>query len=152
MKTLLLIFVITLFSFNSFTQTKSYEYKEAYPVIGWDSLKTIIEKPENYPENLRRAGITGDLYLALLIDSTGTLEKVEPAGGYKYVFKLDSINYHFLIPIVEKILSPIKWIPCFLNGKPITHKIYRSFNFIMIDIKDKGFNILAPKIYLRKTF
>ena len=131
---------------------KSEEFKEAYPVIGWDSLKTIIEKPENYPENLRRAGITGHLYLSLLIDSTGTLVKVEPAYGYKYVAKLDSLHYYYLILQVEQILSPIQWIPCYLDDKPITHKIYRSFDFIMINEKDKGFNILAPKIYIKKTF
>lgn len=151
MKILLLTFIFILTSSNSFSQVESEGFKEAYPVIGWDSLKTLIEKPENYPENLRRAGITGNIYLSLQIDSTGTLVKVEPAYGYKYVAKLDSIHYHFLILLVEKILSPIKWVPSYKDNKSITDKIYRSFNFIMIDEKDRGFNILAPKIYIKKS-
>jgi hypothetical protein len=151
MKILFLSFIFHIASFNLFGQEGSQIFKEAYPVIGWDSLKTLIEKPENYPENLRRAGITGNLFLSLLIDTTGTLVKVDPAFGYKYVSKLDSMNHYFLILQVEKILSPIQWVPCSLDDRPITQKIYRSFNFIMIDEKDIGFNILAPKIYLEKS-
>ncbi|MBK9096541.1 MAG: hypothetical protein IPM14_00180 [bacterium] len=151
MKILLLAFIFILASINSLSQVGSQVFKEAYPVIGWDSLKTIIEKPENYPEKLRRAGITGNLFLSLLIDTTGTLVQVEPAFGYKSVAKLDSLKYYHLILQVEKILIPIQWIPCYLDDKPITQKIYRSFNFIMIDEIDKGFNILAPKIYFEKS-
>ncbi len=153
MKIILLTIILILISFNSFAQIKSEEYKRAYPVIGWDSLKTIIERPENYPLILRRAGISGDYYLSLLIDSTGTLLKVEPAYGYKYLKKWDSTACkNNIIPLVEKILNPIKWVPCYLGERPITHKIYLSFNFIMIDEKDKGFNILAPKLYIEKTY
>jgi hypothetical protein len=151
MKILFLTFIFHIASFNLFGQEGSQIFKEAYPVIGWDSLKTIIEKPENYPENLRRAGITGNLFLSLLIDTIGTLVQVEPAFGYKSVAKLDSLKYYHLILQVEKILIPIQWVPCYLDDKPITQKIYRSCNFIMIDETDKGFNILAPKIYFEKS-
>jgi hypothetical protein len=151
MKILFLIFIFLITSFNLFGQEGIQIFKEAYPVIGWDSLKTIIEKPENYPENLRRAGITGNLFLSLLIDTTGTLVQVEPAFGYKSVAKLDSLKYYHLILQVEKILIPLQWVPCYLDDKPLTQKIYRLFNFIMIDEIDKGFNILAPKIYFEKS-
>ena len=113
MKITLPALVFILFSFNSFAQIKSEEYIEAHPVIGWDSLKTIIERPENYPSILRRAGVTGDFYLSLLIDSTGTLLKVEPAYGYNYMTKWNSSTCkNYIIPLEEKILSPVKWVPC----------------------------------------
>ncbi len=117
------------------------------------SLKTIIERPENYPPILRSAGVTGDFYLSLLIDSTGILLKVEPAYGYKYMTPWDSSTCkNYIIPLEEKILSPIKWVPCQLGERSITHKIYRAFNLFLFDEKDKGFNILAPKLYMEKTY
>ncbi len=152
MKIILLTIIFALISFDSFAQIKSEEYKRAYPVIGWDSLKTIIERPENYPSILQRAGVTGCFYLSLLIDSTGTLLKAEPAYGYNYLTEWDSSKCkNYIIPLVEKILSPVKWVPCYLGDRPINHKIYLSFNFYLIDEKDKGFNILAPKLYIEKT-
>lgn len=151
MKIILLTFIVIVFSFDSFAQIKSEEFIKAHPVIGWDSLKTIIERPENYPSILQMAGVTGDFYLSLLIDSTGALSNVEPANGYKYMTPSDSITCkNYIIPLVKKILRPVKWIPCYLGGRPITRKIYLSFNFFLFDEKDKGFNIMAPRLYEEK--
>ena len=139
-----------LFSFISSAQTKSEEFRDAYPVMGWDSLKIIIENPENYPVIYIRAGFTGSIYVSLSIDSTGTLVSVDPATSYKYLSRPDSILYINLIPVVENILDSIKWYPSYKNNLPINDKIYRTFNFYLIDEKEKGFNIIAPKFYFNQ--
>jgi hypothetical protein len=149
MKRYIIASIMILISSINFSQTDTLLFNKAYPIIGWDSLRSIIERPENYPEILRRAGVTGTIYVSLLIDSTGTLLKVDPA--YSYISAVDSFNYKYLIPVVEKMLVPIKWHPSYKNHSPITDIIYRSFSFILINDKDKGFNILAPKHYETKS-
>lgn len=144
-----IIFLISLFNFS---QTDTLLLKKASPIVGWDSLHSIIERPENYWEILRRAGVTGSIYVSLLIDSSGTLVKVEPAYGYNHFSKQDSFTYKTLIPVVEKMLVPIKWYPSYKNNEPINDKIYQSFNFFLIDEKEKGFNIIAPKAYIQKVY
>ena len=128
--------------------TEGQEYSKAYPIIGWDSLRSYIERPENYPELLQKAGITGHIYVSLLIDSTGTLSDVEPVS---YIPKTDTLKYSMLIRGIKNILSTIKWYPSYSNGKPINDKIYRSFDFILLNDSDKGYNIIAPYIYLKKN-
>ena len=150
MKKLFLTFILLISSY-CFAQTEIDKLPKAYPIIGWDSLRSIIEKPENYWEIYRRAGVTGCIFVSLLIDSSGTLVKVEPAYGYNHLSKPDSFTYKTLIPVVEKILAPIKWNPSYINNEPINDKIYRSFNFLLIADKERGFNILAPKIYIQKV-
>ncbi len=55
MKYLKFTFVL-LFLLSSiiFAQSKQEDFVKAYPLIGWDSLRSIIERLENYPEILRR--------------------------------------------------------------------------------------------------
>ena len=149
MKNLFLAFWVYVLSIFSFAQIENEDYTQASPIIGWDSLRSIIERPENYPEILRRAGVAGNIYLSLLIDSTGNLLKLEPA--YSYLSKVDSFNYKYLIPVVEKMLDSVKWKPSYKNFEPINDKIYRYFSFILINDKDRGFNILAPYFFIKKT-
>lgn len=82
MKKLILTFYFFVLSVFSLSQTENQDYNQAYPIIGWDSLRIIIERPENYPEIFRLAGLTGTVFLALSIDSTGILDSVLPYGDY----------------------------------------------------------------------
>ena len=149
MKILIFTFIL-LFPLNFFAQTENLAFTKAYPVIGWDSLRSFIERPDNYPEIYRRAGVTTSIWVSLIIDSTGTLTNVESARGY-YLNATDSVTYKFLIPEIKKMLTTIKWHPSYKNSKPIHDKISLYFNFLLIDDIERGFNIIAPKVYIKNT-
>lgn len=49
------------------------------------------------------------------------------------------------------MLDGIKWQPATKNGEPINSKVNRIFNFMLIEPEEKGYNILAPKVYPQKV-
>jgi hypothetical protein len=141
----LIISLAILFYLNSFAQTITDNLTQLYPIIGWDSLSSIIQKPNNYPEIPRRAGVTTSISVYLSIDSTGEITKVEPA--HKPFNATDSLMNRLFIPSIEHLLKSVRWVPSFINNKPVNDKIYLVFNFNLLDTIDRSFNILAPKYY-----
>jgi len=129
-------------------------YIQACPTIGWESLRSIIEKSENYPSNLQFSETMGSVTVFLLFDSSGTLKNVKPI--YDGLDLTDDVNfknqdtskYNAFIPVIKKILEPIKWYPSYKDGKPIDDKFTRTFNFLLIG-NNEEFNIIAPKIYIK---
>lgn len=109
------------------------------PVIGWDSLKKIIERPDTYAEIPRRAGMIGKISLSVEVDSSGKLLAVKPF----YVKGLDTL----FIPPVENILKSIKWIPGSFNRKRINNYSILTFTFYTYSPSDpRSFIISAPLI------
>ena len=52
------IIILVFLSYNCFAQEYHQNNSDAKPIIGWDSLRVLIEKPEIYPEIYRRAMVT----------------------------------------------------------------------------------------------
>jgi hypothetical protein len=145
MKNLIFAFLF-LFQFFCFPQSTDEDYKEAYPIIGWDSLSSIIQRPETYPEIGRLAGETAHLYIYLKIDSMGKFVKIEPV--IKPNNLTDSLNIKLFFPPIENILKSVKWVPAIKNKKYVDDTIPLLFNFILIDSHKKYFNIIAPIRYI----
>jgi hypothetical protein len=134
-------FTVFLVTINIFPQIDT-SYIRAYPIIGWDSLKNIIERPETFPEIPRRAEIGTTFSVYLFIDSTGNLVNIKPTN--KPTNLTDTLNNRFFIPKIEKVLKPIKWFPGSKSSIPINDRIYVLFNFSLYDPDEINFNIKAP--------
>ena len=146
MKNIFSIVIFIFVSFNFYAQQEPKAYDEPKPIIGWDSLRVLIEIPENYPEICRRADIIRSFSAILEIDSTGTLIKIRNSDFEEEV--KDSIVINYFIPALEKALKPIKWYPRIEKYIPVNDNVLLKFNFYLLDIKEKGFNILAPREYI----
>jgi hypothetical protein len=133
---------LLLFSLNIYSQSDINTFKHAYPSIGWDSLGTLIQRAENYPEIARRAGVTANISVHLSIDSSGNFISVEPT--HPPFHQTDKLNNKLFIPSIENVLKYVKWMPASRNNKPVSDKIYVLFNFYLYDPENKTFNILAP--------
>ena len=157
----LIVVLINVFFFYSCASNSSQSliknndnYVQACPTIGWESLRSIIEKSENYPSNLQFSETMGSVTVFLVFDSSGTLKNVKPIyDGLDLTndvnFKnQDTSKYNAFIPVIKKILEPIKWYPSYKDGKPIDDKFTRTFNFLLIG-NNEEFNIIAPKIYIK---
>ena len=138
--------IFFLFIDNAFGQNRidstNYVFSPS-PIIGWDSLKSIIERPETYPEIPKRAGMIGQISLIVEVDSIGALIEIKP----NHVLGLDSL----FIPPLEKILRSIKWIPGSLNGKRINNVAYLDFTFCIIPDNPQSFFISAPAIKVKEV-
>lgn len=145
----IVVSIIILISSVNFSQTDTSLFTRAYPVIGWDSLASIIQKPELYPEIARRAGLTTNLSIYITIDSTGKFVKVEPIHP-PYNSSDSTINRLF-IPPIENVLKSVEWNASLINNKPVNDKIYLWFNFYLFDPDSKTFNIIAPVAKVRKV-
>ena len=138
--------IFFLFIDNAFGQNRidstNYVFSPS-PIIGWDSLKSIIERPETYPEIPKRAGMIGQISLIVVVDSIGALIEIKP----NHVRGLDSL----FIPPLEKILRSIKWIPGSLNGKRINNVATLDFTFCIISDNPQSFFISAPAIKVKEV-
>ncbi len=93
---------------------------EARPVIGWDSLKSLIV----YPEIARRAGIEDVARVNVEIDALGKVVSVEFGGSG--IFSNS----------VKSILRKIQWIPETLNGKKRSSQVVFDVQFQLQDMKN----------------
>lgn len=146
----IIILLVFYYTFACFPQTYKDRYFHAYPIIGWDSLTALIQQPENYPEILRRAGVTVSISVIVTIDSTGRLIGVEPARNP--LNDNDSIKYSLFIPAIDKVLRSVWWVPCKLGDKPLIDVNMMIFNFYLFDPDYKNFNIVAPKYKIEGKF
>lgn len=143
-----IIALILLFLLNCYPQTDANLTTKAYPKIGWDSLSSLIQRPGNYPEIARRAGLTTSFSVYVTIDSTGKFINIEPTN--KPVNLSDSLNINLFIPHIWWVLSSVEWVPSKKDDRPINDRIYLLFNFYLFEPWDRTFDILAPKYYERK--
>ena len=142
-----IIFLTLLIIPNIIAQTKidssSYIFGPS-PVIGWDSLKKIIERPDTYAEIPRKAGMIGKISLKIEVDSTGNLLDAEPF----HIIGLDTL----FVPPVANILKSIKWIPSSFNHKRINNYTILTFTFYTYSPTDsQSFIISAPSIDAKGT-
>jgi TonB family protein len=77
--------------------------QSARPLVGWDSLKSLIR----YPELARRAEIEQYVYVTVELDSTGNVRNINVCGHYNYLI--------FEQPIKDAI-SSVRWLPEISNG------------------------------------
>ena len=145
-KIIALIFLSLLYCYP---QTDSNLSSKAYPEIGWDSLSCLIQRPGNYPEIARRAGLTTSFSVYVTIDSTGRFINVEPT--HKPVNLSDSLNINLFIPHIWWVLNSVKWVPSKKDDRPINDRIYLLFNFYLFEPWERTFDILAPKYYERRN-
>jgi hypothetical protein len=149
MKKIFIIFIFC-YSVNSFSQTSTDRFCHAYPIIGWDSLTSLIQQPENYPEIAKRAGLTESISVIVTIDSTGRLKSVEP--NHKPIVATDSLMNKIFIPVIDKLLRSVWWVPCKLGERPIMDMMSMTFNFYLFDPDNKNFNIVAPMVKIKGQF
>ena len=95
MKTL--FFSVLIFVTFGYSQSKAVE---ASPVMGWDSVKSLIV----YPEIARRAGVEDIARVSVEIDSLGNVTSIDFAGA------------GIFSPSVKSTLRNVKWIPETFNG------------------------------------
>ena len=86
---------------------------EAAPVIGWDSLKSLIA----YPEIARRAGIEDIARVGVEIDSLGNVTSIDFGGAG--IFSAS----------VKSTLRNIKWIPETFNGQKRSSELVFDVQF-----------------------
>jgi len=143
-----IIALIFLFVLHGYPQTDANLTTKAYPEIGWDSLSCLIQRPGNYPEILRRAGVTSSLSVYLIIDSTGKFLNVEPAQIPTNAN--DSLINRLFIPSIWEVLRFVKWVPSKKDNRPVNDRIYLLFNFNLYEPWERTFHILAPKYYYKR--
>ena len=114
------------------------------PVIGWDSLKLLIQKPDLYPETLRRAGVTETIQLVINVDSTGNLLSITP-------YKVQGYDTLFITPI-EKKIREIECKPGIKYGKYINDSAKLFFTFYLYyNDNPQYFLIGAPASLIEKV-
>jgi TonB family protein len=89
-----------IFQIDLFSQIKAYV--EGYPVVGWDSLKSLIV----YPLIARRGGIQGYAEVSVQIDSLGNATEVTVNG------------YHFFEQSIREAVKKVKWVSAQELGNP----------------------------------
>jgi len=86
------------------------------PVIGWDSLKSLIK----YPEVAQRSGLDGFADVSITIDSVGEINNVQ----------IYSSQQLFDAPIREALYKT-KWIPAKYQWKYINGQVSFPIHFIL---------------------
>ncbi len=75
---------------------------EGAPIIGWDSLKSLIV----FPEIPRRAGVQGNARVDVQIDSAGNVTATNIYADTLF------------IRCIEDVVKKVKWYPRYSKGKP----------------------------------
>jgi len=103
--------------------THKYVYKEAEPVIGFDSLHAYFNRNLNYPEVLLNQKIEGKVVIDFVITREGKVGDVSVVQSLHPV--LDSIA-------VTCVRQMPDWIPATRNGQAINskHSIPLTFNIV----------------------
>jgi hypothetical protein len=91
---------ILLIAFELYAQLPD---QSAHPVVGWDSLKSLIR----YPELAIRAEIEQYVYVTIDLDSSGNVRNINVFGHYNYLI--------FEQPIKDAINS-VRWLPLVIDG------------------------------------
>lgn len=92
----------------------------ARPVVGWDSLKSMIP----YPEIARRAGVQGYANVSVDIDENGAVGAVSVSG------------YGIFRPPVEETVRRVQWLPEFANGRPVKTSVVFEIQFQLKNVQD----------------
>lgn len=92
----------------------------AYPVIGWDSLKSMIV----YPEIARRAGVQGYANVSADIDEAGKIVSVVVSGHG--IFKSN----------IEDVVKKVQWKPEMNNGKAVKSSVVFEIQYQIKNIQD----------------
>ena len=111
-----------------------------YPIIGWDSLKSLIEQPQNYPDILRRAGVNATLQFLINVDSSGILTNVQ-------AYKVQGIDSLF-IPVIDNIIRSVKWEPGSRYGKYYDNQATLFFTFYLYFQKNPQFFLIGAPAHL----
>jgi len=98
----------------AFSQTTKRPVDEpARPVIGWDSLKSLI----TYPEVARRTGVQGFSNVSVELDSAGNVSDVEVSG------------FGIFNQAVKEVVQSAKWFPEISSGKAKATILLLEFQF-----------------------
>ena len=122
-----IIFALTfLFVTNSYSQiSDSSDFVAPRPVVGWDSLSSLI----SYPEIMRRAGAQGGYSMKLQIDTLGDVESIKIFEFYKPEKQEDAND-----PLARYLYFSIKdtkWIPASVGEKKVAFEFTIPVLFIL---------------------
>jgi hypothetical protein len=88
-------------------------YSKLVPIDGWGTIKNSIK----YPEVFYRSGIDGDVYVMVVVDSSGVTRSVRVEPEYPFA------------DTIKSSLQGIKWYPSRRKGKKIIDSIDLSIHF-----------------------
>ena len=117
MKSLNMSLIVILFLCSNYIYSQETKIDDSLilpkPVIGWDSLSTLIK----YPDICRRAGMIGFYLVDIEIDSTGIMQNMT----------FTELNGHRIDDILTKnittTLKSIKWLPGSRKNKNIDYEL-----------------------------
>lgn len=100
-------------------------YQQAYPAIGWDSLKLRII----YPDLCNRAGVTGAYNAFLDIGSGGQIlsSRIEPLN-YNHV---NNRGDSYFVSALKSAIHSTTWTPAFVKGKPVRSELTVPVMFLL---------------------
>jgi outer membrane biosynthesis protein TonB len=119
MKKILFLLIVGIVS--TFSQTMNRPSNDpARPVIGWDSLKSMIA----YPEFARRGGVQGYSDVSVDVDTAGNVSEIAVSG------------YGIFRKNIEDAVKKVKWLPEITNGKPKATTVLLEIQFQLKPLQD----------------
>ena len=104
-----------------FSQTANRPANDpARPVIGWDSLKSLIA----YPEIARRTGVQGYSDVSVEVDSAGNVGEIEVSG------------FGIFNQPVKNVMKKVKWLPEISNGRTKASTVLLEIQFQLKPLKE----------------
>ena len=117
-----------------------YDFTFPEPVIGWDSLRSLIQQPENYPDILVRAGVTTTIHFLINVDSLGFLTNLiaYDVKGYDTLF----------ITTIEKIIRSLEWKAGSMYGKYYDNQTKLFFTFYLSYQNNPQYFLISAPVHL----
>ena len=103
-------------------------YSKPVPIGGWSSIKDSIK----YPELFYRAGLEGDAYVMVVIDSNGVTKYVRVEPSYPFA------------DTIRSTLQGVKWYPGRRKGKNVIDSADLSIHFVAKVMGDRAFIVQPP--------
>ncbi len=98
-----------------------YAYKEAYPIVGMDSLYKYLDKTINYPKDVSISdSIQGTSIVQFTIDQKGKASEIKVENSLGEAFDRECVR-------LIKNMPP--WEPAKINGKPTSSKMSVPLKF-----------------------
>lgn len=99
-----------------------YENPEVMPVFpgGDAAMIEFLQKNMVYPENAKKKGITGKVFVGFVVEANGSITDVKVLRGFDKECDAEAVRLVKLMP---------KWKPGSDKGKPVRVSFVMPFNF-----------------------
>ncbi|MBX2842349.1 MAG: TonB family protein [Flammeovirgaceae bacterium] len=98
----------------------AYEYEEASPIVGFDSLYNYMAKAIQYPEELKQEKVEGKVMLEFEINEKGATENIKVLEGLNTLLDEEAKR------IIREMPA---WYPAKVYGSPIRSKMRIPLTF-----------------------